>query len=122
MINGGSYYPLYAGKLVQVVNESFNPYDAPVTLDTVNVITPDVARSYQKPAEPETPEEPADAENPEETGEEIPGEETPADETPDDANPETPDAPAEENPEENPENWMNPEDLFEDMTQTDDTP
>ena len=53
MINGVSYYPLYAGKLVQVVNESFNPYDAPVTLDTVNVITPDLARSYQKQTAPE---------------------------------------------------------------------
>ena len=52
MINGGSYYPLYAGKLVQVVNESFNTYDAPVTLDTVNVTTPDLARSYQTQTAP----------------------------------------------------------------------
>ncbi len=95
MINGVSYYPLYAGKLVQVVNESFNPYDAPVTLDTVSVITPEAARSYQKqtapePEEPENPrsrrrktrtkkprrtpdaENPDNAENPDETPPENP--------------------------------------------------
>ena len=98
MINGGSYYPLYAGKLVQVVNESFNPYDAPVTLDTVNVITPEAARSYQKPAEPEPAEEPTELENPGETGEEPPDEEVPEDKNPDDTEPENPDVPPEENP------------------------
>ncbi len=77
MINGVSYYPLYAGKLVQVVNESFNPYDAPVTLDTVSVITPDLARTYQKQTAPE-PEEP---ENPEEQTPENPDEEAPEDRT-----------------------------------------
>ena len=96
MINGGSYYPLYAGKLVQVVNESFNPYDAPVTLDTVNVITPDLARSYQKQTAPE-PEEP---ENPEEQTPENPDEEAPED--PDEEAPEDPDA-------ENPDNAENPD-------------
>ena len=122
MINGGSYYPLYAGKLVQVVNESFNPYDAPVTLDTVNVITPEVARSYQKPAEPEPAEEPTELENPGETGEEPPDEEVPEDKNPDDTEPENPDVPPEENPEESPDNWMGPDELFEDITQTDETP
>lgn len=122
MINGGSYYPLYAGKLVQVVNESFNPYDAPVTLDTVNVITPEVARSYQKPAEPEPAEEPTELENPGETGEEPPDEEVPEDKNPDDTEPENPDVPPEENPEEGPDNWMSPDELFEDITQTDETP
>ncbi len=122
MINGGSYYPLYAGKLVQVVNESFNPYDAPVTLDTVNVITPEVARSYQKPAEPEPAEEPTELENPGETGEEPPDEEVPEDKNPDDTEPENPDVPPEENPEESPDNWMSPDELFEDITQTDETP
>ena len=122
MINGGSYYPLYAGKLVQVVNESFNPYDAPVTLDTVNVITPEAARSYQKPAEPEPAEEPTELENPGETGEEPPDEEVPEDKNPDDTEPENPDVPPEENPEESPDNWMGPDELFEDITQTDETP
>ena len=122
MINGGSYYPLYAGKLVQVVNESFNPYDAPVTLDTVNVITPEAARSYQKPAEPEPAEEPTELENPGETGEEPPDEEVPEDENPDDTESENPDVPPEETPEEGPDNWMSPDELFEDITQTDETP
>ena len=122
MINGGSYYPLYAGKLVQVVNESFNPYDAPVTLDTVNVITPEVARSYQKPAEPEPAEEPTELENPGETGEEPPDEEVPEDKNPDDTEPENPDVPPEETPEEGQDNWMGPDELFEDITQTDETP
>ena len=122
MINGGSYYPLYAGKLVQVVNESFNPYDAPVTLDTVNVITPEAARSYQKPAEPEPAEEPTELENPGETGEEPPDEEVPEDENPDDTEPENPDTLPEETPEEGQDNWMGPDELFEDITQTDETP
>ena len=122
MINGGSYYPLYAGKLVQVVNESFNPYDAPVTLDTVNVITPEAARSYQKPAEPEPAEEPTELENPGETGEEPPDEEVPEDKNPDDTEPENPDTLPEETPEEGPDNWMSPDELFEDITQTDETP
>lgn len=122
MINGGSYYPLYAGKLVQVVNESFNPYDAPVTLDTVNVITPEAARSYQKPAEPEPAEEPTELENPGETGEEPPDEEVPEDKNPDDTEPENPDVPPEETSEEGPDNWMSPDELFEDITQTDETP
>ena len=122
MINGGSYYPLYAGKLVQVVNESFNPYDAPVTLDTVNVITPEVARSYQKPAEPEPAEEPTELENPGETGEEPPDEEVPEDKNPDETEPENPDTLPEENPEEGQDNWMGPDELFEDITQTDETP
>ena len=122
MINGGAYYPLYAGKLVQVVNESFNPYDAPVTLDTVNVITPEVARSYQKPAEPEPAEEPTELENPGETGEEPPDEEVPEDKNPDDTEPENPDVPPEETSEEGQDNWMGPDELFEDITQTDETP
>lgn len=122
MINGGSYYPLYAGKLVQVVNESFNPYDAPVTLDTVNVITPEAARSYQKPAEPEPAEEPTELENPGETGEEPPDEEVPEDKNPDDTEPENPDVPPEETSEEGQDNWMGPDELFEDITQTDETP
>ena len=124
MINGGSYYPLYAGKLVQVVNESFNPYDAPVTLDTVNVITPDVARSYQKqtvqPEEPQTPENPDGTENPDvdpEQNPENPDQTEP--ENPTEENPET----SGENPDEAPEDtWMDPGQLWQDDTQTDSAP
>ena len=123
MINGGSYYPLYAGKLVQVVNESFNPYDAPVTLDTVNVITPDLARSYQKQTAPE-PEEP---ENPEEQTPENPDEEAPED--PDAENPDNAENP-DETPPENPEdtqpgeaeipedNWLGEGNLWQNEQQT----
>lgn len=57
MINGASYYPLYAGKLLAVVNEAFNPYDAPLTSNALHVITPELAQTYQKP-EQETQETP----------------------------------------------------------------
>ena len=102
MINGGSYYPLYAGKLVQVVNESFNPYDAPVTLDTVNVITPDLARSYQKQTapEPEEPENPDNAENPDET----------PPENPEDTQPGEPEIPE--------DNWLGEGNLWQNEQQT----
>ena len=125
MINGVSYYPLYAGKLVQVVNESFNPYDAPVTLDTVNVITPDIARSYQKqtaPAEPEpevTTEEPADA--PETPDGEVPADpdaQPSDDQTPDDQ-PQQPEEPDGQTPE---DDWADPGELWGEETQTDETP
>ena len=118
MINGVSYYPLYAGKLVQVVNESFNPYDAPVTLDTVNVITPELAYSYQKPAAPaaETaPDEtqpPEAAEEPDET-ESSDGEEEPA-EDPDRPASDTEDPlPEEPEAEDTDDNWMNSDEIFE---------
>ena len=69
MINGGAYYPLYAGRLLEIVNKSFNPYDAAISASSLTVITPELAASYQKPtAQPETPaEEPApdDPEQPE---------------------------------------------------------
>lgn len=103
MINGVSYYPLYAGKLVSVVNEAFNPYDAPVTLDTVNVITPDIARTYQiktEPEEAENAELPDETETPpdapetdemtpeedQEAGVILPEEDAPEDMTPEDEN------------------------------------
>ena len=135
MINGGSYYPLYAGKLVQVVNESFNPYDAPVTLDTVNVITPDIARSYQKQTAPaaeasaEPPKNPDETDNPDEGSAENPeNPETPeTPETPEqpelDTQPEeTPDGNA-ENQEQAPEdNWMDAGQLWQNDTQTDNAP
>ena len=94
MINGGAYYPLYAGRLLEIVNKSFNPYDAAISASSLTVITPELAASYQKPtAQPETPaEEPApdDPEQPE--------------------MPETPDEPTEPTELEEPA----PEDPFED--------
>ena len=94
MINGGAYYPLYAGRLLKIVNKSFNPYDAAISASSLTVITPELAASYQKPtAQPETPaEEPApdDPEQPE--------------------MPETPDEPTEPTELEEPA----PEDPFED--------
>ena len=66
MINGAAYYPLYAGKLLHIVNEVFNPYDAPIA--SLNVVTPELAYSYQKPAQPEPPAEDAPDEP------ELPGE------------------------------------------------
>ena len=64
MINGASYYPLYAGKLLSVVNEAFNPYDTPISAGSLTVITPETAYSYQKQADPapEIPETPEAAE------------------------------------------------------------
>ena len=89
MINGVSYYPLYASSIVNIVNEAFNPYDVDITAANVNVVTPEVARTFQTvvvtPEEPETPaepEQPTDPENPD----------TP--ENPDQPeNPDTPDPP-----------------------------
>ena len=70
----------------------------------------------------QNPEEPTELENPGETGEEPPDEEVPEDENPDDTESENPDVPPEENPEEGPDNWTSPDELFEDITQTDETP
>ena len=92
MINGVSYYPLYAGRLVEVVNESFNPYDAPITLSNVTVVTPEAAYSYQKQEAKPEPEAPAEPENPDEANPDAP-------ENTD--NPDNPESP--ENPAENPE-------------------
>ena len=39
MINGASYYPLYAGRLLEIVNAAFNPYDAPIASGSLNVMT-----------------------------------------------------------------------------------
>ena len=94
MINGGAYYPLYAGRLLEIVNKSFNPYDVAISASSLTVITPELAASYQKPtAQPETPAEkpaPDDPEQPE--------------------MPETPDEPTEPTELEEPA----PEDPFED--------
>ena len=109
-INGGSYYPLYASSLLKIVNESFNPYDAEITLANIHVITPDAAYGYQRSAstssssssveitvEPIEGERPEEGETPAEEGEtsepadpndpglqpaEPPAEEPPAEEQP----------------------------------------
>ena len=69
MINGASYYPLYAGKLLSVVNEAFNPYDTPISAGSLTVVTPELAYSYQKQTDPapEIPETPEAAEAPDDT-------------------------------------------------------
>ena len=91
MINGGAYYPLYAGRLLEIVNKSFNPYDAAISASSLTVITPELAASYQKPtAQPETPAEEPAPDDPEQ--------------------PETPDEPTEPAEPEEPA----PEDPFED--------
>ena len=71
MINGVSYYPLYANRLLSILNESFNPYDTEITQAQISLITPEAARSYQMPAEPEADD-----------AEEIPAEQMPAEQTP----------------------------------------
>ena len=68
MINGASYYPLYAGRLLEIVNAAFNPYDAPIASGSLNVVTPEQAYSYQKKPDPE-PETPDEPEEPQETPE-----------------------------------------------------
>ena len=69
MINGGAYYPLYAGRLLEIVNKSFNPYDTAISASSLTVITPELAASYQnQPAQTEAPAEepvPDDTEQPE---------------------------------------------------------
>lgn len=91
MVNGGAYYPLYAGRLLEIVNKSFNPYDAAISASSLTVITPELAASYQKPtAQPETPAEEPAPDDPEQ--------------------PETPDEPTEPTEPEEPA----PEDPFED--------
>lgn len=69
-INGVSYYPLYAGSLLEIVNESFNPYETDIMSANISIVTPELAGTYQKqeasgPAE-EAPaeDEPTDAEQP----------------------------------------------------------
>ena len=90
MINGASYYPLYAGKLLSVVNEAFNPYDTPISAGSLTVITPETAYSYQKQADPapEIPETPEAAETPDETPD-LPAED-PAEDPADPVQPEQP--------------------------------
>ena len=90
MINGASYYPLYAGKLLSVVNEAFNPYDTPISAGSLTVITPETAYSYQKQTDPalEIPETPETTEAPDETPD-LPAED-PAEDPADPVQPEQP--------------------------------
>ena len=90
MINGASYYPLYAGKLLSVVNEAFNPYDTPISAGSLTVITPETAYSYQKQTDPapEIPETPETSETPDETPD-LPAED-PAEDPADPVQPEQP--------------------------------
>ena len=102
MINGASYYPLYAGRLLEIVNACFNPYDAPIAAGSLSVVTPEQAYTYQKPAE-----QPAEPEQPEQA---------PPDETP-----ETPEAPEEAAEPDFPADPEFPEEAFPDGTLWDDT-
>jgi len=36
-INGGSYYALYANQVLEIVNKSFNPYDADIPIGNLNI-------------------------------------------------------------------------------------
>ena len=87
MINGVSYYPLYATSIVKIVNESFNPYDTDITAANVNVVTPEVARTFQKAAQTQPAEEPEQSEQPQEP------DTTDPDAPKEPENPDTPDAP-----------------------------
>lgn len=60
-INGISYYPLYDWSVLQLVNAYFNPYDTPITAENIYVVTPELAKSHQKPTQSEM--EPPDEEN-----------------------------------------------------------
>lgn len=82
MINGISYYPLYDWSILSLVNAYFNPYDTQLTQESIQVITPELAKTYQKPAQDETTpaedeaidsgEENPDAENPETAQDDMP--------------------------------------------------
>ena len=77
MIRGASCYALFDWSILSIVNEAFNPYDAPITAANIHVVTPELAAEYQwdserapAPKEEAEPETPADGETetpPEET-------------------------------------------------------
>jgi LCP family protein required for cell wall assembly len=92
MINGGSYYPLYASSILKIVNESFNPYDADITAANINVVTPDIAGGYRRSyssssgsgtaaATPTTPTTPTDTTGTDTTGTDTTGADTTGDTT-----------------------------------------
>lgn len=58
MVNGISYYPLYDWSVLEIVNSYFNPLEVPITGENIAVLTPQMARTYQRPAQPEPPESP----------------------------------------------------------------
>lgn len=68
MVNGVSYYPLYADRLADVLNRMFRADGAVVDAEKLCVITPEKAAQYRKaaPKEPEIeeaqPEMPAETE------------------------------------------------------------
>lgn len=47
MVNGVSYYALYAGRLLETVNAAFNPYDTLLRAENLTVVSPEMARTYQ---------------------------------------------------------------------------
>lgn len=57
MVKDASCYAIYQNKTLDVVNQYFNPYDAPITADNVSVITPEEARAMQKAEEDAKQEE-----------------------------------------------------------------
>lgn len=59
-VDGVSYYPLYAGKLLETVNRSFAPYDEPVTEAHICVVTPETAKAMEKEVKAEAEEAPAE--------------------------------------------------------------
>lgn len=65
MVNGLSYYALYAGRLCEIVNSAFNPYDTPRNTQELTVISPTVALSYQTPDPDPEPEPAPNLDNPE---------------------------------------------------------
>ena len=56
-VNGVSYYPLYAGRLLETVNRAFNPFETEITMEDIHVITPELAARHQKPRSQKPAEE-----------------------------------------------------------------
>lgn len=106
--DGISYYAIYLGNTLEVVNEYFNPYDVEITADHVTILTPEYIRSLQK-----AEEEPIEPE------EEMPSEEEPEDlpEEPVVEDPLAPELPTDEWLELPPE-WEMPEFVPADETST----
>jgi len=65
MVKDASCYAIYQNKTLDVVNEYFNPYDAPITADNVSIITPEEAKAMQKAEEDARQEELPEEELPE---------------------------------------------------------
>lgn len=74
MIEGGAYYQLYESKVVEIVNESFNPYDRDLTVNDINIrfeedygYVPNHSDYPGYTPPPTTPPEPWEPTEPEET-------------------------------------------------------